>query len=176
LLQDFDGGQAVGGGMQGADQFTDWQRQAQQTVFSPARLYILFKNDCLMQGYGDIQAVRGHACRAEASPPSRAQTCSATEAVPNCALHIACCPAQGYGGNQAFGGGVQGGDQFTGQGTDMRRRAQEQTYGGDQTSLDAGGHTNFGVSSFTITHLEMGMGVSHLVAFALGRLPILFLK
>ena len=28
----------------------------------------------------------------------------------------------------------------------MQRRAQEQTSGGDQTNLDAGGDTNFGVS------------------------------
>ena len=162
--------------MQGADQFTDWQRQAQQMVYSPARLYILFKNDCLMQGYGDIQAVRGHACRAEGCPRGRAQTCSATEAVPDRALHIACCPAQGYGDNQAFGGGVQGGDQFTGQGTDMQRRAQEQTYGGDQTNLDAGGDTNFGVSAFAIAHIERGRGVPHLAGFILGRLPIQFPK
>lgn len=111
-------------------------------------------------------------CRAESSPPGKAQTCLPLKQVTNRALHIANCFAQGYGDNQAFGGGIQGGDQFTGQGTDMQRRAQEQTFGGDQTNLDAGGDTDFGVSFFPVAHLEIGMCVPHLAAFTLSCLLI----
>ena len=122
-------------------------------------------------GHSNKQAV-GSALQGGEQSTGQGTDMPATEASHQpCASHSFCF-AQGYGDNQAFGGGIQGGDQFTGQGTDMQRRAQKQTSGGDQTNLDAGGDTNFGVSFFAIAHLEIGMCVPHLAAFTLSCLLI----
>jgi hypothetical protein len=67
-------------------------------------------------------------------------------------------------GNQAYGGGVQDGNQLTRQPTDMKRQAQDQTYGGDQTNLETGGDTGFGVSPFASARLEVGVCAFHYVA------------
>ena len=56
--------------------------------------------------------------------------------------------AQGYGGGSAVGGGQTGGDQFTSDEPSRKRQGQDAAYGGDQTDLDAGADTNFGVSAF----------------------------
>ena len=56
--------------------------------------------------------------------------------------------AQGYGGGSAVGGGQTGGDQFTSDEPSRKQQGQDAAYGGDQTNLDAGANTNFGVSAF----------------------------
>lgn len=54
--------------------------------------------------------------------------------------------AQGYGGGDtAVGGGQTGGDQFSGDADRAVGQQQDTTYGGDQTNLDAGADTNYGV-------------------------------
>ena len=55
---------------------------------------------------------------------------------------------QGYGGGSAVGGGQTGGDQFTSDEPSGKRQGQDAAYSGDQTDLDAGADTNFGVSAF----------------------------
>ena len=55
--------------------------------------------------------------------------------------------AQGYGGGSAVGGGQTGGDQFTSDEPSRKQQGQDAAYGGDQTNLDAGADTNFGVSA-----------------------------
>ena len=55
--------------------------------------------------------------------------------------------AQGYGGGSAVGGGQTGGDQFTSDEPSCKQQGQDAAYGGDQTNLDAGADTNFGVSA-----------------------------
>ena len=54
---------------------------------------------------------------------------------------------QGYGGGSAVGGGQTGGDQFTSDEPSRKQQGQDAAYGGDQTNLDAGADTNFGVSA-----------------------------
>ena len=52
---------------------------------------------------------------------------------------------QGYGGvDTALGGGQSGGDAYV-PGDQASGRSQDAAFGGDQTSLDAGADTNYGV-------------------------------
>lgn len=56
--------------------------------------------------------------------------------------------AQGFGGGDtAVGGGQTGGDQYTDNTDAPRTQQKDSTYGGDQTDLNAGGDTNYGVHS-----------------------------
>lgn len=54
---------------------------------------------------------------------------------------------QGYGGGDtAMGGGQTGGDAYTRDADQAAGQQQDASFGGDQTNLDAGANTNYGVS------------------------------
>ena len=54
---------------------------------------------------------------------------------------------QGYGGGDtALGGGQTGGDAYTRDADQAAGQQQDSSFGGDQTNLDAGANTNYGVN------------------------------